>query len=129
MENFSLSTTDKLSLIEGSNNDGDTPLHVAAKLPTDSIAEHLISSYQQLQPHFNDQIAKTTTTTSSSKLWQTKNKKGNTALHMALMNGGKSLQVATYLLEAGPEVASYTNHRKETPLHLVVDYNNEGACT
>ncbi|XP_021716032.1 uncharacterized protein LOC110683945 [Chenopodium quinoa] len=43
------------------------------------------------------------------------------------MNGGKSIQVAAYLTEVGPEVAAYTNNLKQTPLHLAVMYDAKGT--
>ncbi|KAL2938864.1 Protein ACCELERATED CELL DEATH 6 [Bienertia sinuspersici] len=98
-------------LVCGTNNDGDTPLHVAAKLTTSIVAEHLIAAIPS----------------PSSAIWRAQNNNGNTPLHMALINGGKSLQVAAYLIQVGPQVASYANLRKEAPLHLAVQYCNEGA--
>ncbi|KAL2923625.1 E3 ubiquitin-protein ligase MIB1 [Bienertia sinuspersici] len=103
------SSAHQTKLLCGTNKDGDTPLHLAAKLPISAMAEYLIEA-----------------TPASSGLWRAKNKKDNTPLHVALMNGGKSIQVAAYLLKLGPEVASYANCRKETPLHLAVDYNTQG---
>lgn len=98
------------------NAKGDTPLHLAAKQSIRSIAELLVDSYHNIGRQ------------SPTVIWRVQNNKGNTPLHEALINGGKSIQVAAYLLEIGPEVASYTNMRQETPLHLAVNYDTKGKA-
>ncbi|KAL2893169.1 Protein ACCELERATED CELL DEATH 6 [Bienertia sinuspersici] len=59
--------------------------------------------------------------------WRIQNKDGNTPLHIALLNGGRSFRVAAYLLEIDPQVAALplTNNRKEAPLHLAVTYDHQ----
>ncbi|XP_048493324.1 uncharacterized protein LOC125493842 [Beta vulgaris subsp. vulgaris] len=118
-------------LICGTNLDGDTPLHLAAKQQTQTIVEHLITSYNVDRD--DNEITSLLSLSSSSSSppllppWRVQNKKGNTPLHVALMNGGKSIEVAAYLVGVDPEVASFVNHLKQTPLHLAVKYNNQGA--
>ncbi|KAL2938872.1 Ankyrin repeat domain-containing protein 27 [Bienertia sinuspersici] len=86
------SVADKKLVICQVNLNGDTPLHLGAKQSTKSIAELLVESYRLLLS--NDDIRENVPVP-----WMVRNNKGNTPLHVALINGGKSIQVAAYLLD------------------------------
>ncbi|XP_021735165.1 protein ACCELERATED CELL DEATH 6-like [Chenopodium quinoa] len=116
---------DQRELICKTNSDGDTPLHFAAKQRTQALAELLITSYHRLFTS-EDKEGENQMMAAASP-WRVQNVEGNTPLHVALMNGGKSIQVAAYLTEVGPEVAAYTNNLKQTPLHLAVMYDAKGT--
>ncbi|KAF8675440.1 hypothetical protein HU200_047810 [Digitaria exilis] len=90
-------------LLVAKNDDGDTPLHLAAKAGKLEVAELLISraiAWPQDQ---------------KSPLIMT-NKAGNTALHEAVKS--RRTAVAEALLDADPSRAYDLNEQMESPLHM-----------
>nr|CAB3493322.1 unnamed protein product [Digitaria exilis] len=90
-------------LLVARNDDGDTPLHLAAKAGKLEVAELLIRHAQALPQDQKSPLVMT-------------NKAGNTALHEAVRNRRSAVAVA--LLDADPLRGHDLNERMESPLHM-----------
>ncbi|ONI13110.1 hypothetical protein PRUPE_4G203100 [Prunus persica] len=99
------------SLLTQPNLDGDTPLHVAARVGRFSIVNYLVrETLSMSQVEFGNV---------SSKMLETlrvRNRGNNTVLHEALRNGHN--KVAEFLLKIDPKLASFENEAGESPLYL-----------
>ncbi|CAL4992071.1 unnamed protein product [Urochloa decumbens] len=90
-------------LLVAQNDDGDTPLHLAAKASKLEVAKLLIGSALAWQQDENRPLIMT-------------NKAGNNALHEAVQN--RRSAVALALLDADPYRGHDLNRRMESPLHM-----------
>ncbi|KAI5567865.1 hypothetical protein BDE02_13G119700 [Populus trichocarpa] len=88
------------SLITSRNDQQDTILHVAAR---EGSVSHTIRNLVN----------------SNAFLLRMTNRKGNTPLHVAVINGKK--EVAEFLISRDPEVAYYKNETGRSPLYLAVE--------
>ncbi|KAL0858089.1 hypothetical protein Bca101_063243 [Brassica carinata] len=92
------------SLLLGENNNGDTPLHVAAGVGSFQVSQHLVNSA-------NSDIEK--------QLLRTTNKLKDTALHVALKSG--HVNVAKLLVEQDTGLLDMANNNSESPLYLAIE--------
>ncbi|OWM88730.1 hypothetical protein CDL15_Pgr002497 [Punica granatum] len=99
------------SLLTKPNIDGDTPLHVAARAGQLGVVSSLLKQMIE-EPAFD--IESGGNCRLEMVMW--KNKRDNTALHVAIGNG--HLQAAELLLEVNPQLVHYANHDGESPLYL-----------
>ncbi|TKV91501.1 hypothetical protein SEVIR_9G100500v4 [Setaria viridis] len=90
-------------LLVARNDDGDTPLHLAAKAGKLEVAELLVSRALAWPQDKKSPLVMT-------------NKVGNTALHEAVRNRRGAVAVA--LLDADPGRAYDLNEQMESPLHM-----------
>ncbi|XP_060960143.1 ankyrin repeat-containing protein At5g02620 isoform X2 [Cannabis sativa] len=90
------------------NNNGDTPLHVAARLGNESFAMVLIDHARE-PCHINDYTS----------LLKKANHVGNTALHEAVLNG--HFKIVERLIDEDPTLTNLVNNAGESPLFLAVD--------
>ncbi|KAL6283859.1 hypothetical protein ACE6H2_014788 [Prunus campanulata] len=99
------------SLLTQPNLDGDTPLHVAARVGRFSIVNYLVrETLSMSQVEFGNM---------SSKMLETlrvRNRGNNTVLHEAVRNGHN--KVAEFLLKIDPKLACFENEAGESPLYL-----------
>ncbi|XP_016652284.1 PREDICTED: ankyrin repeat-containing protein At5g02620 [Prunus mume] len=97
------------SLLTQPNLDGDTPLHVAARVGRFSIVNYLVrETLSMSQVEFGNV---------SSKMLETlrdRNRGNNTVLHEAVRNGHN--KVAEFLLKIDPKLACFENEAGESPL-------------
>ncbi|KAJ6878158.1 hypothetical protein NC651_030791 [Populus alba x Populus x berolinensis] len=91
------------SLITSRNDQQDTILHVAAR---EGSISHAIRNLVN----------------SNAFLLRMTNRKGNTPLHVAVINGKK--EFAEFLISRDPEVAYYRNETGRSPLYLAVENRN-----
>ncbi|KAJ4874177.1 Ankyrin repeat family protein [Raphanus sativus] len=100
-------------LLLGENNNGDTPLHVAAS----------VGSFQVLQLLVNSAINNVTSDIENrgitKQLLRTTNKQNDTALHVALKNG--NVDVAKLLFEQDTGLLEMANNNNESPLYLAIE--------
>ncbi|XP_031405832.1 protein ACCELERATED CELL DEATH 6-like [Punica granatum] len=99
------------SLLTKPNIDGDTPLHVAARAGQLGVVSSLLKQMIE-EPAFDIESGRNC----RLKMVMWKNKRDNTALHVAIGNG--HLQAAELLLEVNPQLVHYANHDGESPLYL-----------
>ena len=101
-------------LFQSGNSNGDTPLHVAAKVGCCEIVGYFISHAQTLQVdvesgHVDESHKK-------KELLRIVNVDKDTALHCATRNG--HYQSVKLLIEADPELSNLTNNAYESALYL-----------
>ncbi|GMY20690.1 ankyrin repeat-containing protein At2g01680 [Fagus crenata] len=101
-------------LFQSGNSNGDTPLHVAAKVGCCEIVGYFISHAQTLQVdvesgHVDESHKK-------KELLRIVNVDKDTALHCATRNG--HYQSVKLLIEADPELSNLTNNAYESTLYL-----------
>lgn len=105
------------TLLCGSNENGDTPLHIAAREGNLDLVYLLLASRNHTSEE-GDAV---------QRLLEMTNKEGDTALHDAIRNG--PVTVVEFLLKACPELTLTVNHAGESPLFVAVDYCfPEAAC-
>ncbi|KAL0855759.1 hypothetical protein Bca101_060912 [Brassica carinata] len=98
------------SLLLRENNNGDTPLHVAAS----------VGSFQILQLVVNEVTSDIENLGITTKqLLRTTNKQKDTALHVALKNGHGD--VAKLLVELDTGLLDMVNNNNESPLYLAIE--------
>lgn len=98
------------SLLLEENNNGDTPLHVAAS----------VGSFQILQLLVNEVTSDIESLGITNKqLLRTTNKQKDTALHVALKNGHGN--VARLLVELDTGLLDMVNNNNESPLYLAIE--------
>ncbi|RCV41022.1 hypothetical protein SEVIR_9G100400v4 [Setaria viridis] len=101
---FAVEVLDKNEeLLVARNDDGDTPLHLAAKAGKLEVAQLLIDRALAWPQDKKSPLIMT-------------NKAGNTALHEAVRN--RRAAVAVALLDADPSRGHDLNERMESPLHM-----------
>ncbi|XP_008244354.1 PREDICTED: protein ACCELERATED CELL DEATH 6-like [Prunus mume] len=100
------------SLLTHPNLDGDTPLHVAARVGRFSIVTYLVRETMSMsQVEFRN--------VSSSSMFDTlrvRNRGNDTVLHEAVRNSHN--KVAEFLLKIDPKLACFENEAGESPLYL-----------
>ncbi|GMG98589.1 hypothetical protein Nepgr_000429 [Nepenthes gracilis] len=101
------------SMIMKQNSNGDTALHVAAGSGCHFVVCTLLRLWLQ-----GDQVDYRATyeIIDDLNLLRVRNKKGNTALHEAMINGHK--HCAFLLIDKDPEVSYFLNMKGESPLYL-----------
>lgn len=97
------------SLLLGENNNGDTPIHVAASVGSFQVLQLLLSS-ANLDIE-NRGITK--------QLLRTTNKQKDTALHVSLKSG--HVDVAKLLSEQDTGLLDMANNNNESPLYLAIE--------
>jgi len=103
----------KSGLLAARNDDGDTPLHLAAKEDKTKVAELLLGLAKAWREDPNGSAAEETPP--ESPLAMT-NRAGNTPLHEALRPGRSAM--ALLLLIADPDRGHDLNGQEESPLHV-----------
>lgn len=98
------------SLLLRENNNGDTPLHVAASVGSFQILQFLVNEVAS-------DIENLGVTT--KQLLRTTNKQQDTALHVALKNGHGDVAKLLVGLDAG--LLEMANNNNESPLYLAVE--------
>ncbi|CAL9017480.1 unnamed protein product [Prunus brigantina] len=99
------------SLLTQPNLDGDTPLHVAARVGRFSIVNYLVrETLSMSQVEFGNVSIKMLETL------RVRNMGNNTVLHEAVRNGHN--KVAEFLLKIDPKLACFENEAGESPLYL-----------
>ncbi|XP_060672454.1 uncharacterized protein LOC112491415 [Ziziphus jujuba] len=89
------------------NAEGNSPLHIAAKIGSEEIVKLLIGGLEDIESHQADTI-------------RMKNlKEKDTALHVAIKNG--NFGVAKLLMEKDPGLLELVNNANESPLFLAVE--------
>ncbi|KAH6755115.1 hypothetical protein C2S53_017899 [Perilla frutescens var. hirtella] len=106
-------TAMKPSLVLAKNINGETVLHLTAKAGDESMVRALVLIHhdllQVLQPL--PQNAE-----DENNLLMAKDKRGNTALHDALLSGRNS--IAEYLIQEDPELSYHRNNKRQSALYL-----------
>ncbi|KAL0719943.1 hypothetical protein Bca4012_069267 [Brassica carinata] len=97
------------SLLLGENNNGDTPIHVAAS----------VGSFQVLQLLVNSANLDIENRGKTKQLLRTTNKQNDTALHVALKSG--HVDVAKLLVEQDTGLLDMANNSNESPLYLAIE--------
>ncbi|CAL8151517.1 unnamed protein product [Prunus armeniaca] len=100
-----------MSLVTQPNLDGDTPLHVAARVGCFSIVNYLVRETLSMS-----QVDFGNTNNSMTETLRTRNRGNNTVLHEAVRNG--HTKVAEFLLKMDPKLACFENEAGESPLYL-----------
>ncbi|XP_010485839.1 PREDICTED: protein ACCELERATED CELL DEATH 6-like [Camelina sativa] len=101
------------SLLLKENNNGDTPLHVAASIGSFEISKLLVSSANQVTSDVEHQGI----TNTQKQLLRITNKQNDTALNVALKNG--HVDVAKLFVEKDTGLLHMTN--SESPLYLAIE--------
>ncbi|KAL2530358.1 protein ACCELERATED CELL DEATH 6-like [Forsythia ovata] len=101
------------SLLYEVNSDGDTALHIAARIGKCTAGLTIIARAKRLdeQLELGGRALK--------KLLTMRNRNGDTALHEAIRNDQPKIVLS--ILEKLPEIANIVNNSLETPLFLAVD--------
>ncbi|KAG2318232.1 hypothetical protein Bca52824_021354 [Brassica carinata] len=97
------------SLLLGENNNGDTPIHVAAS----------VGSFQVLQLLVNSANLDIENRGKTKQLLRTTNKQKDTALHVALKSG--HVDLAKLLVEQDTGLLDMANNNNESPLYLAIE--------
>ncbi|KAG2247075.1 hypothetical protein Bca52824_086703 [Brassica carinata] len=97
------------SLLLGKNNNGDTPIHVAAR----------VGSFQVLQLLVNSANLDIENRGLTNQLLRTTNKQNDTALSVALKSG--HVDVAKLLVDQDTGLLDMANNNNESPLYLTIE--------
>ncbi|KAB2626650.1 ankyrin repeat-containing protein [Pyrus ussuriensis x Pyrus communis] len=100
------------------NNKGDTPMHVAAKAGCDEVVGLLINHARMLHTDGADEENALAGGKAYKDLLRIKNLIEDTGLHVAVKYG--HLKVVILLVEADPELCSFTNSANESSLFLAI---------
>ncbi|KAJ4886175.1 Ankyrin repeat-containing domain protein [Raphanus sativus] len=100
-------------LLLGENNNGDTPLHVAASVGSFQVLQLLVNSA------INNVSSDIENRGITKQLLRTTNKQNDTALHVALKNG--NVDVAKLLFEQDTGLLEMANNNNESPLYLAIE--------
>lgn len=95
---------------------GDTPIHIAARLraPAAALMVHSCAEcYHVLEQTISSNVL-------HFPPWRTKNSKGNNAIHEAMRTS--NYNVVEELLNVDPHLSIATNNDEETPLHVLARY-------
>ncbi|OWM75738.1 hypothetical protein CDL15_Pgr021903 [Punica granatum] len=103
------------SFLELVNEDGNTPLHIAAKIGCLEIAQLLIDSGRD-SDQGHDKLA---CSCSNRNVLRTVNRMGDTALHVAVRNG--HFDLVELLIREDVELSTFPNLAGETPVFLAVE--------
>ncbi|XP_057950293.1 uncharacterized protein LOC131145174 isoform X2 [Malania oleifera] len=108
-------------LLSRPNSEGDTPLHVAARSGSLKVVQLLVESYKNRASASATDMEQGVTAEQppSPAPWTVTNAVGYTALHEALRFGHQEL--AKYLLEQDPSLASVVTNARESPLYLAAE--------
>ncbi|KAI5332758.1 hypothetical protein L3X38_022887 [Prunus dulcis] len=105
------------SLFWATNEKGDTPLHVAARVGCDQVVKFLIEhTKEMLHVQEADEESRSTDNEAHKQLLQMTNLQRDTALHVASRYGHSG--VVIQLMQANPELCCYTNSANESPLFI-----------
>ncbi|KAG5415584.1 hypothetical protein IGI04_003151 [Brassica rapa subsp. trilocularis] len=108
--NFAAAILDlRPSLLLGENNNGDTPIHVAAR----------VGSFQVLQLLVNSANLDIENRGLTKPLLRTTNKQNDTALSVALKSG--HVDVAKLLVDQDTGLLDMANNNNESPLYLTIE--------
>ena len=107
-------------LFWATNNKGDTPMHVAARVGCDELVGFLIDYAKKL--HNIGAAADVETGPADAEaykeLLRMTNSEKDTALHVAVKSGHPG--VVILLVDADPELCCFTNNANESPLFLAI---------
>ncbi|VVA34512.1 Hypothetical predicted protein [Prunus dulcis] len=105
------------SLFWATNEKGNTPLHVAARVGCDQVVKFLIEhTKKMLHVQEADEDSRSTDNEAQNQLLQMTNLQRDTALHVASRYGHSG--VVIQLMQANPELCCYTNSANESPLFI-----------
>ncbi|XP_073299149.1 protein ACCELERATED CELL DEATH 6-like isoform X2 [Primulina huaijiensis] len=108
------------SIILQKNFNGDTALHLAAKAGNESMVETLVLIHHDLLgSDVPESQEETKDEADNNNLLRAKNKRGNTALHEALINGRES--IVQYLIKEDPELLYQRNKQGIYGLYLAAE--------
>ncbi|EOA30195.1 hypothetical protein CARUB_v10013313mg [Capsella rubella] len=103
------------SLLLTENNNGDTPLHVAASVGSFEVSKLLVNSANQV----TSDIENKGITDTRKQLLRSTNKQNDTALNVALKNG--HIDVAKFFVEEDTRLLYMANSNGVSPLYLAVE--------
>lgn len=95
------------------NEDGNTPLHVAAKIGCSEIAQLLVDNGRDSEGHHELPCL------DLQNILRTVNRVGDTALHVAVRSG--HFDVVDLLVRADVELCTFANLEGQTPVFLAVE--------
>ncbi|KAL6225002.1 hypothetical protein ACLB2K_003856 [Fragaria x ananassa] len=106
----------------------DTPLHIAARVGCVELVEFLIDHARELQTDAADVETGPADAESYEELLRMTNSDKDTVLHVAVKCGHHD--VVVLLMDADPELSSYTNNANESPLFLAISkgFPKIGSC-
>ncbi|KAK9949236.1 hypothetical protein M0R45_004769 [Rubus argutus] len=106
-------------LFWATNNKGDTPMHVAARVGCDELVGFLIDHAKKLlNIEATDLETGPTDAEAYKELLRRTNLEKDTALHVAVKCGHRN--VVILLVDADPELCGFTNNANESPLFLAI---------